>query len=128
MTAIMPITNVPQVEEAPAQSSAENNAENHPENEVEIQSQNDENGAESDDDSLGDSSVHADPEAEASEADPASLPVTLAPVCGRRTPSFNTTSPSGTSALIRPKRIYFPEHFCYCFSSNLCVLNTTNTD
>jgi hypothetical protein len=30
--------------------------------------------------------------------------------------------------LIRPKRIYFPEHFCYCFSSNLCVLNTTNTD
>jgi hypothetical protein len=28
--------------------------------------------------------------------------------------------------LIRPKRIYFPEHFCYCFSSNLCVLNTTN--
>jgi hypothetical protein len=30
--------------------------------------------------------------------------------------------------VIRPKRIYFPEHFCYCFSSNLCVLNTTNTD
>jgi hypothetical protein len=30
--------------------------------------------------------------------------------------------------LIRPKRIYFLEHFCYCFSSNLCVLNTTNTD
>jgi hypothetical protein len=30
--------------------------------------------------------------------------------------------------LIRPKCIYFPEHFCYCFSSNLCVLNTTNTD
>jgi hypothetical protein len=29
--------------------------------------------------------------------------------------------------VIRPKRIYFPEHFCYCFSSNLCVLNTTNT-
>jgi hypothetical protein len=25
--------------------------------------------------------------------------------------------------MIRPKRIYFPEHFCYCFSSNLCVLN-----
>jgi hypothetical protein len=24
-----------------------------------------------------------------------------------------------SSALIRPKRIYFPEHFCYCFSSNL---------
>jgi hypothetical protein len=30
--------------------------------------------------------------------------------------------------LIRPKRIYFPEHFCCRFSSNLCVLNTTNTD
>jgi hypothetical protein len=30
--------------------------------------------------------------------------------------------------VIRPKRIYFPEHFCYCFSSNLCVLNTTNSD
>jgi hypothetical protein len=30
--------------------------------------------------------------------------------------------------LIRPKRIYFPEHFCYCFSSNLCVLNLTNAD
>jgi hypothetical protein len=30
--------------------------------------------------------------------------------------------------LIRPKRIYFLEHFRYCFSSNLCVLNTTNTD
>jgi hypothetical protein len=30
--------------------------------------------------------------------------------------------------VIRLKRIYFPEHFCYCFSSNLCVLNTTNTD
>jgi hypothetical protein len=30
--------------------------------------------------------------------------------------------------VIRPKRIYFPKHFCYCLSSNLCVLNTTNTD
>jgi hypothetical protein len=30
--------------------------------------------------------------------------------------------------LIRPKRIYFSEHFCYCFSSNLCVLNETNAD
>jgi hypothetical protein len=30
--------------------------------------------------------------------------------------------------VIRPKRIYFPKHFCYCFSPNLCVLNTTNTD
>jgi hypothetical protein len=30
--------------------------------------------------------------------------------------------------MIRPKRIYFPEHFCYCFSSNLCVLNTTKMD
>jgi hypothetical protein len=31
-------------------------------------------------------------------------------------------------AKIHPKCIYFPEHFRYCFSSNLCVLNTTNTD
>jgi hypothetical protein len=30
--------------------------------------------------------------------------------------------------VIRPKRIHFPEHFCCCFSSNLCVLNATNTD
>jgi hypothetical protein len=30
--------------------------------------------------------------------------------------------------VIRPKRIYFLEHFCYCFSSNLSVLNATNTD
>jgi hypothetical protein len=30
--------------------------------------------------------------------------------------------------LIRPKHIYFLEHFCCCFSSNLCVLNATNTD
>jgi hypothetical protein len=29
---------------------------------------------------------------------------------------------------LHPKRIYFPEHFCCCFSSNLCVLNTTNMD
>jgi hypothetical protein len=34
----------------------------------------------------------------------------------------------GGGAVIRPKRIYFSEHFCYCFSSNLCVLNTTNMD
>jgi hypothetical protein len=27
-----------------------------------------------------------------------------------------------------PKCIYFLEHFCYCFSSNLCVLNATNAD
>jgi hypothetical protein len=33
-----------------------------------------------------------------------------------------------SDSVIRPKRIYFPEHFCYYFSSNLCVLNTTNTD
>ena len=33
-----------------------------------------------------------------------------------------------TSRVIRPKRIYFPEHFCYCFPSNFCVLNTNNTD
>jgi hypothetical protein len=40
-----------------------------------------------------------------------------------------STMDGGSSApLIRPKRISFPEHFCYCFSSNLCVLNTTNTD
>jgi hypothetical protein len=32
------------------------------------------------------------------------------------------------TGMIRPKRIYIPEHFCYCFSSNLCVLNTTNMD
>jgi hypothetical protein len=31
-------------------------------------------------------------------------------------------------SLIRPKRIYFPEHFCYCFASNLCILDATNTD
>jgi hypothetical protein len=30
--------------------------------------------------------------------------------------------------LICPKRIYFPEPFCCCFPSNLCILNTTNTD
>jgi hypothetical protein len=30
--------------------------------------------------------------------------------------------------LIHPKRIYFPDPFFCCFSSNLCVLNTTNTD
>jgi hypothetical protein len=30
--------------------------------------------------------------------------------------------------VLRLKRIYFPEHFCYYFSSNLCVLNATNTD
>jgi hypothetical protein len=33
-----------------------------------------------------------------------------------------------TLLVIRPKRIYFSEHFCYCFSSNFCVLNTTNMD
>jgi hypothetical protein len=31
-------------------------------------------------------------------------------------------------SVIRPKRIYFLEHFCYCFSYNLCVLNATNTN
>ena len=31
-------------------------------------------------------------------------------------------------SLIRPKRIYFPKHFCYCFASNFCILDTTNTD
>jgi hypothetical protein len=33
-----------------------------------------------------------------------------------------------SSILICPKCIYFPKHFCCCFSSNLCVLNRTNTD
>jgi hypothetical protein len=33
-----------------------------------------------------------------------------------------------TPPVIRPKRISFPEHFCYCFFSNFCVLNATNTD
>jgi hypothetical protein len=33
-----------------------------------------------------------------------------------------------SSQMIRPKRIYFLEHFCYCFSSNLYVLNKTNMD
>jgi hypothetical protein len=32
------------------------------------------------------------------------------------------------AAVIRPKRIYIPEPFCCYFSSNLCVLNTTNTN
>jgi hypothetical protein len=35
---------------------------------------------------------------------------------------------SDPKEVIRPKCIYFPEHFCYCFSSNLCVLNATNMD
>jgi hypothetical protein len=39
-----------------------------------------------------------------------------------------TTVDTPSVSLIRPKRIYFPEHFCYCFSSNLCALNTTNTE
>jgi hypothetical protein len=42
--------------------------------------------------------------------------------------STEVASPSTKRPLIRLKRIYFPEHFCYGFSSNLCVLNTTNTD
>jgi hypothetical protein len=37
------------------------------------------------------------------------------------------TAPRNAS-LIGPKLIYFPKHFCCCFSSNLCVLNTTNMD
>jgi hypothetical protein len=40
--------------------------------------------------------------------------------------SMSLSYPPG--GVIRPKRIHFPEHFCCCFSSNLCVLNTTNTD
>jgi hypothetical protein len=86
MTAIVPINNVSQVEEAPAQSSAENDAENNPENDIEIQSQNDETRTKSGDDSLGHSSVHADPEAEASEADPASPLVTPMPACDATRP------------------------------------------
>jgi hypothetical protein len=40
----------------------------------------------------------------------------------------HTLGPGGYETVIRPKRISFPEHFCYCFFSNLCVLNTTNMD
>jgi hypothetical protein len=36
--------------------------------------------------------------------------------------------PRGGTAMIRPKCIYFFEHFCCYFSSNLYVLNATNTD
>src|SRR4051794_13409339 len=32
------------------------------------------------------------------------------------------------NCLIRPTCIYLFEPFCYYLSSNLCVLNTTNTD
>jgi hypothetical protein len=32
------------------------------------------------------------------------------------------------ASLIRLKRIYFPEQFCYWFTSNLCILDTTNMD
>jgi hypothetical protein len=98
MTTIVPITNVSQVEEAPAQSFAKNDVENNLEIEVEIQSQNDETSTESDDDSLGHSSVHVNPKTEASEADPASPPVTPAPACGCHAPSPNAMLPSGTSA------------------------------
>jgi hypothetical protein len=34
----------------------------------------------------------------------------------------------GRSRVIRPKHIYFLEHFCCCLPSILCVLNATNTD
>jgi hypothetical protein len=43
-------------------------------------------------------------------------------------PARAATRSEEVGSLIRPKRISFPEHFCYCFSSNLYVLNTTNTD
>jgi hypothetical protein len=42
--------------------------------------------------------------------------------------NLNSVGISLGSHLISPKRIYFSEHFCYCFSSNLCVLNATNKD
>jgi hypothetical protein len=46
--------------------------------------------------------------------------------------TWNGTGKSSVSSLIRmlirPKCIYFPKHFCYCLSSNLCVLNATNAD
>jgi hypothetical protein len=42
--------------------------------------------------------------------------------------AYLLTTQAKPGDLICPKCIYFPEHFCYCFSSNLCVLNTTNTD
>jgi hypothetical protein len=40
----------------------------------------------------------------------------------------STSPPVTQRSVIHPKRIYFPEHFCCCFSSNFCVLDTTNTD
>jgi hypothetical protein len=44
-------------------------------------------------------------------------------------PLISSSSPAARArSVIRPKRISFPEHFCYCFSSNLCVLNATNAD
>jgi hypothetical protein len=59
---------------------------------------------------------------------PSPLPVTrLCRPSDRYSPSQYGLSVA-LEPMIRPKRIYFPEHFCYCFSSNLCVLNTTNTD
>jgi hypothetical protein len=40
----------------------------------------------------------------------------------------NTFWVDARRCMICPKCIYFSKHFCYCFSSNLCVLNTTNMD
>jgi hypothetical protein len=68
----VPIKNVQQVEEAPAENSTENDAENNSKNEVENQSQNDEIDTDSNDDSLGHSPGHDDPEVQVLEADPAS--------------------------------------------------------
>jgi hypothetical protein len=42
--------------------------------------------------------------------------------------AMGASSSALVKRLIRLKRIYFSEHFCYCFFFNLCVLNTTNTD
>jgi hypothetical protein len=44
------------------------------------------------------------------------------------TRSTKKSAPVKNVELMRPKRIYFPEHFRYCFASNLCILDTTNTD
>jgi hypothetical protein len=46
----------------------------------------------------------------------------------QREPAAEKLDQGDDGFLIRPKHIYFPEHFCCCFSSNLCGLNTTNTD
>jgi hypothetical protein len=49
-------------------------------------------------------------------------------LCRHRILQCEIWVPKACFQVICPKRIYFPEHFCCCFSSNLCVLNTTNMD